>query len=162
MPTGFQGSVNTFPAIGVAGDFASANPRSSYVGGEAGIVAASAGVTVGNFAWLTGSDLSVANSTGSGVPDGIVHRELNALITTYLAETSLTIQAGQPVALFTKGDFYVKATVGAAAKGQKAFAKLSDGSVQFANAGATVSGFVETAWVCTRPCLVNELAVISL
>lgn len=156
----FQKQVNITPAPAVAGDFASSNPRSHVVGGEGGYVAASGGVTVGRFAWITGD--TVASTAASGVPDGIVHRENNAQITAYLAESGNTILQGQPVTVFNKGDFYVTATVGAATKGQKAFAKLTDGTVQFAAAGDTVSGFVETAWTCTRACLVNELAVISL
>ena len=155
----FQKQVNITPAPAVAGDFASSNPRSHVVGGEGGYVAASGGVTVGRFAWITGD---TAASTGSGVPDGLVHRENNAQITTYLAESGNTILQGQPVTIFSKGDFFVTATVGAAVKGNKVFAKLTDGTVQFAAAGATVSGFIETAWTCVRACLVNELAVISL
>ena len=156
----FQKQVNILPNIAVAGDFASANPRSAVVGGEgASYVATTAGVSVGKFAWITGDTVA---STGSGVPDGFVHRENNALITTYLAETSNTILQGHPVAIFNKGDFYCTATVGAAVKGNKAFAQLTTGNVQFAAAGATVAGYIETPWTCVRACLVNELAVISL
>lgn len=155
----FQKQVNITPNPAVAGDFASSNPRSHVVGGEAGYVAGAAGVSVGKFAWITGDTVL---SSGSGVPDGIVHRENNAQITAYLAESGNTILQGQPVTIFNKGDFYVTATVGAATKGQKAFAQLTTGNVQFAAAGATVAGYVETPWVCTRGCLVNELAVISL
>jgi len=161
MTTGFQQTANIYLAPAVAGDFASTNPRQANVGPEGGFVASSSGVTVGCFAWIYTDGLSI-NSTGSGVPDGFVHRENNALITTYLAETSSTVAQGFPVAMFRTGDFFVKSTVGAAVKGNKAFAKLTDGTIQFAAAGATVSGFIETAFTCTRACLVNELAVMSL
>lgn len=156
----FQKQVNVTPNLAIAGDFASSNPRAQVVGGEgASYVAGTGGATVARFGWITGDTVL---TTGSGVPDGFIHREMNALITTYLAESGNVIQQGQAVAIFNKGDFYCTATVGAATKGQKAFAKLTDGTVQFAAAGATVSGFIETAWTCVRGCLVNELAVISL
>ena len=60
------------------------------------------------------------------------------------------------------GDYYALANVAAASKGQKAFAKLADGTMQPANAGATVSGFIETDFVISRAALTGELAVMSL
>jgi len=154
----FQSQVQPRTALGVAGDFATSNPRAYVPAGEAGYVA-SAAVTIGRFAWITGDS---AASTGSGVPDGVVPREGQGLNTVYLADAGMTIPIGFPVNILSKGDLMVVATVGAAVKGNKAFAKLTDGTVQFAAAGATVSGFIETPWVCTRACLVNELATISL
>lgn len=157
----FQKQVNITPAIALAGDFASSNPRSQVVGGgeTVGYVAGAGGVSVGKFAWITGDTVL---SSGSGVPDGFVHRENNAQITTYLSESGNTILQGQPVSIFNKGDFYVFAKNNAAVKGQKAFAQLTTGDIQFAAAGATVAGYIETAWTCTRGCLVGELAVMSL
>lgn len=158
---GFQASVNAQQAPAVAGDFATSNPRSSFPTGEAGFVAGAAGVIVGLFAWVQSGGRKVLN-TGTGVPQGFVHREQQGLVTTYLAESGNTIPVGKGVTLMSKGDFYVKATVGPAVMGMKAYAKLADGTIQFDDAGETISGFIETPFVCTVPCLVNELAVMSL
>ena len=53
------------------------------------------GCTIGRFAWLD-STYTLASNTGAGLPAGFVGREANwgALITTFLAETSLTVLAG--------------------------------------------------------------------
>lgn len=154
----FQKSVSLYPAIGVEGDFASNNPQSFIVGSEGAYL--SNGCTIGRFCWITGD---LVASTGSGVPDGPLPRQQMAIIRTSGQESKLTLDAGDAVgiSLLRSGDMLVKATVVAAVKGNKAFAKLTDGTVQFAAAGATVSGFIETAWTCTRACLVNELAVIE-
>ena len=158
---GFQTTVNLQQAPAVAGDFATANPRASFPAGEGQYVAASAGVTVGRFAWIDSSTGLVSNA-GTGKPDGFIHREQQALISTYLAESSNVIPQGFPVTVMRTGDYFATATVGAATKGQKAFAKLTDGTVQAGAAGATISGFVETDFVITQAAALNELAVISL
>ena len=153
---GFQTSVKTTPAIAQAGDFASSNPRASLVAPEGGFVAGTGGVTVGRFVWVQSDGVTVLNS-GSGVPDGFVHREQQALITTFLGETSYVIPEGMPVTVMRTGDYFATLTVGGGTRGQKVFAKLADGTVQAANAGATVSGFIETAGVIDRTALVNEV-----
>jgi hypothetical protein len=158
---GFQTQVNQYPAIGIAGDYASANPRAAYPSPEGGFVAGAGGVTVGRFVWVQADGFTVLN-TGTGAPDGFIHREQQALITTYLAESGLVIPAGFPVTVMRTGDYLATATVAGATRGQKAFAKLADGTMQAAAAGATVAGFVETAFAITRTCLVNELTSITL
>lgn len=157
----FQTSVKTTPAIAQAGDFASSNPRSVVVAPEGGFVAGTGGVTVGRFVWVQADGYTVLN-TGSGVPDGFVHREQQALITAFLGETSNVVPAGLPVTVMRTGDYFATCTVGGATRGQKAFAKLADGTMQAANAGATVSGFVETGFVIGRTALVNEVTSITL
>lgn len=158
---GFQQAAQLTPAPASEGDFASANPRASFVAPEGGFVAGSGGVTVGRFAWIQPDGKTLLNS-GSGVPDGFIHREQQALIQVYLAESGGNIPAGFGVTLMRTGDYFVKSTVAATTKGQKAFAKLADGTMQPANAGATVSGFIETAFVLERACLLNELTVMTL
>jgi hypothetical protein len=106
--------------------------------------------------------VTVNNTAASGVPDGFVHREQQALITAYLAEAGVNIPVGFGVTLHNKGDFWARVTVAGATKGQKVFARLTDGTIRAGNAGATISGFVETPWVIGRTCLVNELTTISL
>lgn len=158
---GFQTTVNLQQAPAVAGDFATANPRASFPAGEGQYVAADAGVTVGRFAWIDATTGLVSN-TGTGKPDGFVHREQQALISVYLAETSNVVPQGFPVTVMRTGDYWATATVGAAVKGNKVFAKLSDGTVQAGAAGATIAGFIETDFVITQGCALNELAVITL
>ena len=157
---GFQAQVNITPAPAVAGDFASSNPRASVVAGEAGFVAGSAGVTVGCFAWI-GSDGITVSNTGTGAPAGFVHREQQALITPYLAESGRVIPAGLPVTVMRAGDYYATSNVAAATVGAKAFAKLVDGTMQPGTAGATISGYIETNFTISRACAIGELAVIT-
>lgn len=157
---GFQTQVNLTPAIGLNGDFASGNPRASFPSPEGGLVAGTGGVTVGRFAWV-GTDGVTALNTGTGKPQGFIHREQQAFITTYLAESGLNVPAGQPVTLMTKGDYFATATIAAATVGQKVFAKLADGTVQTGAAGATISGYIETDFVVARKCAIGELTVIS-
>ena len=158
---GFQTQVNAQQAPACAGDFASANPRAATVSPEGGFVAGAAGVTVGRFAWIDATTGLVSN-TGTGTPEGFIHREQQALISVYLAEASNVVPRGFPVTVMRTGDYWATATVGAAVKGNKVFAKLSDGTVQAGAAGATIAGFIETDFVITQGCALNELAVITL
>ena len=165
MTAGFQQTVNLQQAAAVAGDFASTNPRSSFVGHEGTLVADTAGVTVGRFAWATSAG-KVSNA-GTGKPTGFVAREQGvALITTYLAETSLTIPQGFGVTLQVTGDYWAAVTVAQAAVGNKVFASLTDGTIQPGAAGATISGYIETDFFVTGfpvggTGAVGELVVIS-
>ena len=155
----FQQSVNTYQAPAVAGDFASSNPRASVVSPEGGFVATTGGVTVGRFAWATGA--TVAN-TGTGAPTGFIHREQQASITAYLAESGNAVLQGQPVTLMRTGDYWFTANTNAAVVGQKVFAKLADGTTQTGAAGATIAGFAETPFTVAQAALTGELAVMSL
>lgn len=162
---GFQTQVYTQQAAAVVGDFASSNPRYSVVSHEGTLIAGSSGVTVARFAWANSSG-QVAN-TGTGKPTGFVHRRQgSALITTYLAETSNLIPQGFEVTLMATGDYWATVTVGTATVGQKAFASLTDGTMQPGNAGATISGYIETDFFITSYPVggtgaVGELVVIS-
>ena len=158
---GFQTQVNAQQAPAVAGDFASSNPRAAVVAPEGGFVAGAAGVTVGRFAWVQSDGKTVLN-TGTGKPDGFVHREQQALISTYLAESGNLIPVGFPVTLMRTGDYFATATGNSAVRGEKAFAKLADGTVEFDAAGATVAGFIETDFVCSQAAGTGELAVMTL
>jgi len=161
----FQKTVNLQQAAAVAGDFAGANPRATYIAHEGGFVAGTGGVTVGNFGWVQ-SNASIL-CAGTVAPQGFIARSQGAaLIATYLAENGVVIPAGFNVTLFKGGDFYAKITVATASIGQKAFASQADGTMQPANAGASVAGFVETPFYITGfpvggTGAVNELAVIS-
>jgi hypothetical protein len=140
----FQSTVYTRPAPGVAGDFSSDGPRFFYTAGPGGLVAGSAGVTVGRFAWASPHSLdfdggpSTANSFGGGAVTGFVHRNQQALITTYLAESGMTIPQGFGVSLLTGGDIWIKNEgTTEAVPGQFAFAAYATGAASFMNTGTT-------------------------
>lgn len=141
---GFQTQVNLQQAPAVAGDFASSNPRAAVVAPEAGYVTGAAGVTVGRFAWIQSDGLTVLNA-GQGVPAGFIHREQQALITTYLAEASNLVPEGFPITVMRTGDYYVTATVSTAVVGEKAYAKLQDGTITFAATGSPPQAAAITA-----------------
>lgn len=140
----FQQSVNLQPAPAVAGDFASGNPRASVLAGPGGLVAGVGGVTVGKFAWVAADGVTVQSyGTAPNAPNGFVHREQQALIVNYLAESSNNVPVGFPVTLHDAGDFWalvegsVAATVGAAV-----YAIYGTGGVTIGSAatGAVVTG----------------------
>lgn len=139
----FPNSVNVQPAPAVAGDFASANPRFNYDAGPFGLIAGIAGVTIGRFAWTSYSGIDgdnspqVANSNGSGPVSGFVHREQQGLITTFLAESGMVIQAGYQMGLMTGGDYWCKNEGSTQALlNQKAYANFSNGAISFAATGS--------------------------
>lgn len=149
MTVGFQRTVNLQQAAAVAGDFASANPRASVVSHEGTLVAGTGGVIVGRFAWADANG-KVTNA-GVGAPTGFVHRRQgSALITTYLAETSLTIPQGFEVTLMATGDYWAAHALTTAAVGHKVFANLGNGSITTAAAGSTIAGFEGTATFATN------------
>lgn len=146
MPGGFQTQVYNQPAIGVAGDFATTNPYFTYDAGPGGLVAGAAGVTIGNFAWVSppldpNSAPSIANSFGFGPVAGFVQRAQQGLNSTFLSDAGMTILKGLPVTVFTGGDFIVvNAGAAQATVGMKAFANLLTGAVSFAPAGTIPGG----------------------
>jgi hypothetical protein len=149
---GFQTRVTVQPAIGVEGDFASANPRFSVIAGAGAFVCGDFGVRVARFAWAADQhedDVggpAVVNNFGSGPVTGFVHREQQGMLTQYLQESSMLVPAGQPITLMNGGDFVVKnAGSNQALIGMKAYANFQDGSVRFGPAGAPDSGGTSTS-----------------
>lgn len=112
---GFQTAVPITPAIGIPGDFASKNPRVFLVSGatDQPMVADAAGVAMARFAILNADGAVTSKPTFASVTAsrlGFVHRvQGSALITTWLAETSMIIPQGRPVELFGSGAFFVTA-----------------------------------------------------
>jgi hypothetical protein len=146
---GYQTSVDTVPAPGVEGDFCDSNPRAAHDAGPGGLVAGPFGVVVGRFAWTSYAGIdpdnapTVVNNFGSGVPDGFVHREQQALITQYLADATMLVPTGFAVTLFTRGGFFVRnnGTTQALVR-MKAYADLATGKVSFAPTGAAGSASI--------------------
>lgn len=142
----FPKQVQVTPAPGVAGQFASTNPRVAAIAGPGGYVAGPNGCIVGNFGWGApppdaNGTTTLLNSTGVGAPVGFVAENLQALITTYLGRATLVIPSGFMVVPFTEGDFWAaNAGTTEAVQGQKAFARYSDGGVIFGAAGTIPLG----------------------
>ncbi len=143
---GFQKQVNLTPAPAVAGDFASANPRAVVLAGPGGLIAGAGGVTVGKFAWVDDDGVTaLSHGTATKAPDGFVHREQQALIQNYLAESGMNVPAGFPVTLHNAGDFWAKVTgANAAAIGSAIYADYATGDVTAvaASTGAAATGLM--------------------
>lgn len=140
----FQTQVGYNPAPAVEGDFASANPRANVLAGPGALIAGSAGVRVGRFAWLSYAFADgdgapgVVNNFGSGPVAGFIHRVQQGLITDYLQAASMLVPAGNPITVHNEGDFWIRNAGAAAAQyGMKVFANFADGTAFAAAAGSS-------------------------
>lgn len=147
--TGFQTTVGGQPAPAVEGDFASANPRFTADAGQGALVAGAEGVIIGRFAWTAYDYVdndgapAVVHSYGAGAPRGIVHREMQGLITLFLTSNGFLIPGGKEVTVHNGGDFWVKNNgTTTAVPGQKAYANNANGAASFAATGGTGTGSV--------------------
>lgn len=144
--TDFPNQVGVLPAPAVEGDFASANPRSFVISGQYGLQAGPNGITVGRFAWVNYAGIDQDNAPGqvnnypppslgnSVAPDGIIPREQQGLITTYLAASGMIMPGGFQITVMDSGDLWVKNNGSIACQfGMKAYARFADGAVQFNN-----------------------------
>ena len=151
----FPNQVNSTQAPGVAGDFASANPRATVLAGEGGLVSGLGviggltvqGAVVGRFGWTSYASIdndnapATLNTFGTGQPAGLVARRQVGLITQYLATSVFYFQTGFQIACYNEVDMWVVNNgAGPALVGQKAFASYADGSASFAAAGSTPGG----------------------
>lgn len=137
----FQSQVHRYPAPGVVGAIASMNPLATVPAGPGGLVAGSAGVYVGRFAWNV---YPVAGGPGQGqnfaptprVPDGFVCNQQQATIPSLMDDSSLLVPAGTMLTEHIRGDFWAQSTCSEAAIGNKVFANLLSGQALAAAAGA--------------------------
>lgn len=161
----FQTQVYINPAQAVAGDFASSNPMIYKLSGTGLCVADSSGVTVGHFAVLNtnGTVTSVPGAApSSNTRIGFVHREMNAQIVTYLAESSMVIYPGQPVSLFGKGDFWVKADAisGTPSRGTSILWDTTTGLISVG--GTATATLIDTGYVLiSESATAGQLVAIS-
>ena len=154
----FQKTLNRDLPVGVEGDFASTNPYHSVLAGEGALKAGENGVTIGKFAWVDPATGLVSNAQVANGVLGFVRRDNTALITQYLAESTLLIPAGFGVTLYDKGDFWAR-FAGGATIGQKVFASITDGSV---SAAATApADTVDTGFVVASTAVAGALAKIT-
>src|SRR6185312_6035468 len=147
----FQTQVNLQPAPAVEGDFASANPRANVLAGAGALVTGTLGFTVGNFAWADANGI-VNNYFTVGGRIGFIHREQQALITAFLAETSMLVPAGFPITLFNAGEFWDKFAAGATI-GQKVYAYYDDGTAYAAATATPPTNALITANTATNTTL---------
>jgi hypothetical protein len=161
----FQNQVYINPAQGVPGDFASSNPMVYKLSSTGRMVAGAAGVLVGQFCVLNadGTCTSVPGAAPSSTSRiGFVHRENNAQIVTYLAESGYTIQPGEPVAAFGTGDWYVNADAitGTPTRGAAVLWDTTTGKI---NIGATATAtLIATGYVMiSESAVANQLVIIS-
>ncbi len=141
----FQTSVSTVPAPAVQGDWASSNVRAFVPAGPGGFVSGAAGLTVGRFGWASFASLDpnetplIVNNFGAGQPTGFIHREQQAMLTIYLARTSMLIPGGFGVTLTSEGDVWVvNDGTTEVLYDALAYANFADGKVSFA--ASTASG----------------------
>lgn len=161
----FQNQVYINPAQAIPGDFASSNPMVYKLASTGKMVADASGVKVGQFCVLNadGTVTSVPGAAPSSTSRiGFVHREENAQITTFLAESGYTIQPGQPVAAFGKGDFFINADAITGTPSRGAIIAW-DTTTGLINIGATpTSTLIDTGWIMiSESASVNSTVIIS-
>lgn len=143
----FQTSLNANPAVAVEGDFCSSNPRASMLAGPGALTAGAAGVTVGLFAFAR-NDTGVVSNAHPGVASrlGFVGRDSSpALITTWLGNSTMTINAGLGVTLYDSADVWAGFAAGAAI-GQKVFADYLTGAAVAGTAGVPPTAAVTASF----------------
>lgn len=140
----FQKGINRDLPRGVAGDFASTNPRNSMLAGE-GALRTAVPVPVGQFAFADLATGLVTNVFTAGMRVGFVHRNNQAVVPLGQA-ASMLIPAGREIALFTDGDFYAVAPA-AVAPGDAVYALEETGALSAVATDAQETPFVfaETA-----------------
>lgn len=162
----FPRTVNVQPAVAVAGDFATTNPRSTVVAaiGGGAFLTAAAGVVIGAFAWADAAN-AILSSTGSGPVTGFIGREgLRADIITPgpgFPDAGFTIPGGNYITAYNGGDFWVlNSGSTTSAIGNKAYANFANGLVTFAATGTPpVSAALSSGSVTTNVLNVSSSAV---
>lgn len=170
----FPSSVNVVQAPAVAGDFCDGNPRAVVDAGPGSIVAGPNGVLVGQFAWAysngtfdgnTGETdfYNYATNSGSGAPTGFVHREQQGTIPVPGNETSMMVNAGYPLTLFSAGGFWVVNSGSTTTQpGQKAYANNATGLVSFAATGTPPTSASVTGSIAANTTTAGSIAVNSV
>lgn len=136
--TGFQQIVNNELPVAVAGDFASANPRASTIAGRGEFVAGQNGVSTGTFAWFNPTTGLATQEYQLGSILGFVHRENNALITTFLGVAASKVVAGNQITGMSHGEFW-GVLLGGGSVGQTIYCDPVFGTLTAAAAGSAVA-----------------------
>ncbi len=138
-PNGFQQIVNNELPPGIPGDFAGANIKASVVAGAFKFVAPPGGANTGLFGWGSPSSGLATNYYQPNAFLGFIHREMQALLTAYLAFAGTNIPSGDPVTLLDQVDAWVNFPAGATA-GQKVYTDPKTGAASSNVTGQSVSG----------------------
>lgn len=141
---GFQTFVNRELPVAAAGDWAGANIRASVPVGPWALVAPVAGTNVGVMAWADPTNGIASNYYRPNSFIGFIHREQQALITTFLGIATLTIPKGVMVTALAQGDFW-GIFAGGCSVGQKVYANPTTGALSGAATGGSVGGAVTAA-----------------
>lgn len=134
----FQRGLNRDLPRGVAGDFASTNPRNSMLAGEASLRSAGP-ITVGQFAFADLSTGQVTQTFAAGLAIGFVHRN-NQAVVPLGSQASMVIPQGKEIALFADGDFYAVAPAAVSA-GDAVYALDADGALSAVATSAQATNF---------------------
>lgn len=170
----FPSTINAYPAPGLEGGWASANPHTSMLtpgNGDPALATYSAwkagagGVVVGRFAF---ADLTTGNVTTAQPAVaanlqrvGFVHRYHPVIISVFLDESASLCYQGQEIDITDGGDFWVRFPNGGTI-GQKVFASTTTGqAIGTAATGGSVAGAVETRWFLDSPVAAGDLGKIS-
>lgn len=139
----FQNTLHTDPAPGIEGDWCSANPRHSLLAPVGQLTSGQLGVTVGRFAWADANGVVNNSPPAVGGRIGFVHKDQPALITTWLAESTMLVPAGLPVTVHDRADVWCRFAAGATI-GQKVYANYADGTA-VAHATGSADQWTSTA-----------------
>ena len=156
----FQKSINRDVPRGVAGDFASTNPRTVMLAGE-GALRAAEPITVGYFAFADLETGSVYADLATGLRIGFVHRNNQAVV--MASGASMTVPTGKETALFTEGDFYTILDA-ACDVGDAVYAEVTGGAPTLTNGpavGDDPATTVATSFVAAEKRAVGELVKIT-
>lgn len=145
----FPKTVNSYQAPGVEGDAASTNPQATILAPNQGqLVAPVGGVNVGRFAFVDPATGNVSQAYVAGYQIGFLGRNEQALIRTFLGESTLNVPSGFMITLFNKGDFWMRFASGAVV-GQTVYADENNGQPVAGNAADVVTGVAGGAGTLT-------------
>jgi hypothetical protein len=148
---GFQQQVYAGMAEGIAGMRCSQNPVTIHSR------QAEAALTVGNFAFVGTDTANQVKNAGRTKALGLVVRNEQSQITTWGAEYTTTINAGQTADIAFEGEFFVSGT-GISTFNQAVFASFIDGSITFGTSGSVPADAVGTAHQSTTTMTVDTLS----
>jgi hypothetical protein len=138
---GTQNFVNDKLPVGVAGDFAGSPTYATVLSGSEFAVAAPPGVTVGCFAWYNPATGLGSNYYQPANLLGFVHREGQALITTFLGFNASTVLTGNGITMYNQGSFLGQ-FLGGGTVGQKVYCDPLYGTLTANATGNGVSASV--------------------
>ncbi|BET96526.1 structural cement protein Gp24 [Xenorhabdus taiwanensis] len=154
-----QKQVGLYYAPAVPGDRATQNPVIYTQGNPQ----AEGEITIGHFVFA-GTDTFrqvKASTTGKDAPVGFMERILAYYNYNLISPGTMDIPDQTDVTVAVRGDFWCAPTNQNASIGQAVFASTTDGSIQTADAKATLDGHVKTSWIVKYYDADSSLAIIS-